>query len=239
MKLLKQLGSVSVILLLITTLCWGSDGATWDSALREGNTDEARRLFWKDIEEFGDSNIGIGMKYIALGKLFRVVHETGEYDFGIAMCDETIKDKNPSNWDGEIRSLILKYRGQFWTKKGEYDKAMSDYSKSVEILAAPSNLSAMAWFLATCPDSKYRDGKKAIEYAKKAIEEEKDERQDYFNTLAAAYAEEGNFQEAIKAQEKAISLLKEYEEETRAEYEKRLSSYKAEKPWRMEPPKTE
>ena len=57
----------------------------------------------------------------------------------------------------------------------------------------------------------------------------------YLNTLAAAYAEIGNFKAAIEWQEKAIELLS---EEDRAEYEtdfkKRLELYKSGKPYREE-----
>jgi len=53
------------------------------------------------------------------------------------------------------------------------------------------------------------------------------------DALAAAYAEAGRFQEAIKSQEKAITKLKQ-EGGTKdlPECEEHLSSYKAGKPWR-------
>jgi hypothetical protein len=50
---------------------------------------------------------------------------------------------------------------------------------------------------------------------------------------AAAYAEAGRFQEAIKTQERAITKLKrEGGTKYLPEYEEHLSSYKAGKPWR-------
>jgi tetratricopeptide (TPR) repeat protein len=47
-----------------------------------------------------------------------------------------------------------------------YDEAISDYTKAIEI--NPEYVWAyntLAWFLATCPDVRYRDGLKAIELA--------------------------------------------------------------------------
>jgi hypothetical protein len=55
----------------------------------------------------------------------------------------------------------------------------------------------------------------------------------YYDTLAAAYAEAGRFQDAIQTQERAITKRKQ-EGWTKdlSEYEKHLSSYKAGRPWR-------
>ena len=56
----------------------------------------------------------------------------------------------------------------------------------------------------------------------------------FLDTLAAAYAETGNFEEAVITQETAIAFLKcrEGESDIPAAYMKRLKSYKAKKSWR-------
>jgi len=85
--------------------------------------------------------------------------------------------------------------------------------------------------MATCPDGRYRDDKRAVELAKKAVA--LNDLAGCLDTLAAAYAEAGRFQDAIKTQERAITKLKqEGETKNLPQYEKRLSSYKAGKPWR-------
>lgn len=89
-----------------------------------------------------------------------------------------------------------------------YAQAISDCSKAIEIDPeyAPA-YRRKALILATCIDAKYRDGIKAVELAKKVVE--------LFPspislpTLAAAYAEAGEFHKAVVTQEKAINLLKE------------------------------
>jgi tetratricopeptide (TPR) repeat protein len=116
--------------------------------------------------------------------------------------------------------------------KGDYARAMADYTKAIELDpkdAEPYN--NLAWFLAVNPESKYRDGVKAIELAKKAVELK--DTAGCIDTLAAAYAEAGRFQDAIRTEEGAIAKLKE-EGNTKdiPEYEKHLSSYKAGNPWR-------
>lgn len=83
----------------------------------------------------------------------------------------------------------------------------------------------------------YRDGKRATELAKTAINLKTNSSYPLnilLDTLAAAYGEEGQFDDAVKTEEKAIDLLKkEGGDESRiTNYTKRLESYKAHKPWR-------
>lgn len=123
-------------------------------------------------------------------------------------------------------------RGITWAKRGEYKKAIADITKAIEI--APMSVRAnngLAWIMATCPDKEYRNGIRAVELAEKAL---KLNEADYvLNTLAAAYAEAGRFEEAVVSQERAIEKLKEAGSvKDIPEYEKRLHSYRAGKPWR-------
>lgn len=69
----------------------------------------------------------------------------------------------------------------------------------------------LAWFYATCPKNEYRDGKKAVEYAEKAVSISKSWQ--YLDTLAAAYAEIGNFEKAVQIEQEAISSSPEKDQE--------------------------
>ena len=79
----------------------------------------------------------------------------------------------------------------------------------------------------------YRNGIKAVELAKKALE--LDTRAIFVDTLAAAYAETGKFKVALVTQEKAIDLLKKEGQPNKTidQFIKHLKSYKAHKPWRQ------
>lgn len=124
-------------------------------------------------------------------------------------------------------------RGNAYRESGQLDKAISDYSRAIEL--NPGNLTAynnLAWFYATCPDEKYRDGVKAVDLAEKAL---KIKQCSYIlDTLAAAYAEAGRFEDAVTAQKMAIDLLK--KEETSKNlidrYVERLNFWKTNRPWR-------
>jgi hypothetical protein len=88
---------------------------------------------------------------------------------------------------------------------------------------------------ATCPIEKYRDGKKAVENAKRACALYGVDHWKLAATLAAAYAENGEFDKAREWEEKAIKLVGKDESATDANkksLQSRLEHYKADKPHR-------
>ncbi len=59
----------------------------------------------------------------------------------------------------------------------------------------------LAWILSTSPDAGIRDGTKALEFAQRAEQTSGGHNLMVFRVLAAAYAENGRFPEAINAAE--------------------------------------
>ena len=117
----------------------------------------------------------------------------------------------------------------------EFAKAQDHFAVALERDPDYLNLlNSWAWQLATCPDAKYRDGKKALEYAGKANEKSGGKKPECLDTVAAALAEAGQFDEAIKSQKKAIELLGPKADEQRKAMQARLKLYEAGKPFRTE-----
>ncbi len=90
----------------------------------------------------------------------------------------------------------------------------------------------MAWFLATCPSEKHRNGQLAHTFINRVITIYPGNPY-LLDTLAAVYAELGLFEKAINTQNRAISLITddgEFEEEAK----QHLGFYKKGKPWRMQ-----
>src|SRR5262245_40461593 len=131
-------------------------------------------------------------------------------------------------------AVAYECRAQAYYEAGEYGKAVADGKQGLRVDAErPSLCVLLAQMLAVCPDAKLRDGRKAVELATKACKLTNDRWFESFQALAAAYAEIGKFDEAIKAQKKAFELLPASLTIIRERGEERLKLYEARKPVRI------
>lgn len=86
----------------------------------------------------------------------------------------------------------------------DYTEALAWYTKAMKGMNV-SALNAMAWLRATCPDERLRDGTRAVELAEELYS--KGTTWARLDTLAAAYACDGQFEKAVETQKKANALL--------------------------------
>jgi serine/threonine-protein kinase len=88
----------------------------------------------------------------------------------------------------------------------------------------------LGWVWATCPDPDVRNGPRAKECATRACELTEWAEPGFLDTLAAACAECGEFDDAVRWQEKAIELA---DPDRAADYRGRLGLYRTRKPARV------
>jgi tetratricopeptide (TPR) repeat protein len=121
-------------------------------------------------------------------------------------------------------------RGDAYLNIGKQSEAIADYESALQ--RDPDNsgvLNNLAWVLATSPDAELRDGTRAVELATKACELTGYGQAHILSTLAAGYAEQGDFETAQRWSRQSLDVS---DEETKSQLSKELASYEAQQPWR-------
>ncbi len=148
----------------------------------------------------------------------RAAQAIGDYDILVRLA--------PDNFllyiqRGEARSRLARYRG-----------ALDDFTEAIRL--APDRAegyNSKAWLLATCPRASCRSGEEALRLAQSAVGLRATSYT--LNTLAAAQAEAGQFDEAVRTLDQAIEKLQ-AEGRTGAIplYRKMQEGFRANRPWR-------
>ncbi len=91
----------------------------------------------------------------------------------------------------------------------------------------------LAWILATHAGQNVRNGRDAVELAQSACSATALPPPEYLDTLAAALAEQGRFEEAVQAAERALRLVEErIQDKPAREIRERIALYRSRKPYR-------
>ena len=118
--------------------------------------------------------------------------------------------------------------------RGEVDQALAHFQEVMR-LNPPLGLAGVAWVMATTSDPKFLHGAKAVELAKLANQMTSYQQPEPLDALAAAYAEAGNFSEAISTAQRAAELARASGRADLArEIQQRLALYRQGRPYRDE-----
>ena len=156
----------------------------------------------------------------------RLCHMTGRLEEALVCLDRAIEQEG-NNAD------VICSRADLLVDLGQYSEALVDYARAIDL--NPNFEHAYrngAWLLATCPDDSIRDAEGAINGAKSALECGYGERHAALDTLAAALANAGRFDEAVGTIEQAIEVAP---AEAVPAYQARQQLYESGQPFRTHP----
>jgi len=156
---------------------------------------------------------------------------TGEYEKAAADYAKFLAAYPTVPIGHQRRGVCLQNLGDLRGAVGEYERTIALDPRNV---LAYNNL---AWIKATSTDAKLREGAKAVEYGKKALElAGQAQPWLYMDTLAVAYAEAGDFRQAVDLLTKALALMtKSEDQKDRPDMEARLKLFQTGKPFREKP----
>jgi tetratricopeptide (TPR) repeat protein len=190
-----------------------------NALFKQGNAEEAGEHFAEALR-IRPGNV------TATYNLAMALAAQGRLDEAADACQSTLKLQPRET---KIRYLL----GNLLSKQGKYLEAIVEYRAVLQI--DPDYLFALndlAWLLATAPDSRLRDGPAAVQLAEKACQLSKYQVTTFVGTLAAAYAESGRFDDAVKSAQNAVALAMAANNERLADRNRELLElYQQKKAW--------
>jgi tetratricopeptide (TPR) repeat protein len=121
--------------------------------------------------------------------------------------------------------------------QGRFADAVTHYKTALAINPElPHALNHLAWLRATCPEAQFRNGAEAVQLAELANRICEGKQPEVLASLAAAYAETGNFTQALATIRKAVSCVSPKEQtKLRESLKEQIAAYEFGKPFRQVP----
>lgn len=190
----------------------------------------------------------------AFTKAAELAPTVGRYQYWIGLInfrDNQLEAALPAfKKASELNPTLVEARvgyAQLASQLKHYDEAAQAYRAAFKDNPdSPLVQNGAAWFFATIPDDAHRNPKEAVRLAELANKATQYGQHEFLDTLAAAYAADGRFDEATtrikEAIEKVDAAIKAATDDKakqrlgamKADYEKRQALYAEKKPWREE-----
>jgi tetratricopeptide (TPR) repeat protein len=144
------------------------------------------------------------------------------------------------DWSQALRTLPYRAtlhlgRAKALAKLERYPEAVDGFEAAFELEPSDAEvLRSFAMFRASCPNAAHRNGREALELAKRALEVDPQQTGPSYVVLAAAYAEVGDFENAANAQQRAI-LDHHFTPEEKVELAEHFTHYRTGRPHRDTP----
>lgn len=193
-----------------------------------------RREFYRTLIELGEFEQaaeqlevllrGYPQDAETLTDLARLRINLGQRDVGIRLFEKSLKLKADPAARFEMANALR--------DSMRYADAVREYRAVMAAIPSPVVLNNLAWLLATASDNTIRDGDEAVRLAEKACEVTSYKAARMLGTLAAAYAEQGNFRRAVETIQHAIQQADASDSTLVDELRKRRQDYQNKQPTR-------
>lgn len=187
----------------------------------DGVAEDAARAFALYSEA---AQAGVSASFVGLGHM---------YEFGAGVEQDLSKARQWYEKGADAGEQDAFRRLVSFHLRRDNSEARSEalrWSRLAAEAGSPEARNDYAWLLATSKFDSLRNGTLALDQATKAVKEEPTA--PFLDTLAAAYAELGDFELAISTQRQAIASISEDDGEIKDALEERLQYYERSEPWR-------
>lgn len=190
-----------------------------------GNAYGLKAQYDRAIQDFNraiDLNPNEALSFLSRGLAHK---DKNKFDQAIQDFDQAIQLKSDF-------AQAFYYRGTAFIGKKLFDRAIQDFERAIDLDANDAvAFNDLAWLQATSIEARFRNGRRAVSLAKKAMSLVNSP--DHRDTLAAAYAEAGQFSDAVVEQKRAIEMLRTQGRiDEIAEYQNRHNLYLSGQPFR-------
>ena len=166
---------------------------------------------------------------LAHHNLANALQQTGHTPEAIAQYNQALAIQPRARTHCQLAKVLL--------REGNAEAAVDHWRSAVAL--EPESVEArknLAWVLATCPKASVRNGAEALTLARQANEQSGDKDPEILGDLAAAYAENGRFPEAVLAARRALELSSNRPDSSLADsLRSQLAQYEAGRPFRSVP----
>jgi hypothetical protein len=163
-------------------------------------TERRNEVYGSELSIWSDTVAKCPDNARARSNLGAVLAAAGHFPEGLAQCEEALRIKPD---DPLIRYNLAKALARL----GRFPEATAQYAQAIRIKPDfPEALNNLAWLLATRPTAEGGDPVRAVALSEQAGKLSGDRVAKYLDTLAAAYAAAGRFDDAIATAQKAIPM---------------------------------
>jgi tetratricopeptide (TPR) repeat protein len=197
--------------------------ALGDGVLQKGGIDDAIAHYQKAMTSQPDH-------FLARYGLGRALLEKGDLGNAIEQCRAALLIRPEDPDCHTTLAIALEEKGEPVEAVQQYEKAMESSPRSIP------TLTNLAWLLATCPNESLRNGRKAVELATQADQLVHGGNTLVLRTLAAAYAENGEFGRAIETARTARQLARMHGNDSLAtDLDQQIALYQLDMPYHETP----